>query len=139
MQLTPYLVLSTTFQSKPAQRSRGPTRQQHRLRCIASQLHVVGDEWLLVRVQAQRWMPQTLEVNHRFVAVHKRRAARRFPERRGRLRQTEQTVQLGEHAHSAQPQRAVVVKLSVQAELEGFDSGCTVFLRFLQFAYPFLE
>ncbi len=48
-------------------------------------------------------MAQIFEVDHGFIAVYKRRAARRLPERRGRLRQTEQTVQLGEHAHSAQP------------------------------------
>ncbi len=97
------------------------------------------NEWLLIRVQAQRWMTQIFEVDHGFIAVYKRRAARRLPERRGRLRQTEQTVQLGEHAHSAQPQRTVVVELSVQAELEGFDSGRTIFLRFFQFTYPLLE
>ena len=116
------------------------TRQQCDPSGTATQPHVIGDEVALQRrARAQRRVPQLLKVNERLVALDEVRAARRLPERARRFGEAEQTVELREHAHRAQPNAAVRVELGVQPPSELLDRRVAVLARFFELPDRLLE
>ena len=84
------------------------TSQQSNSSNTTTQLYIIRNEITLDALQ--RRMPQLLEINPRLVAFYELGTARRLSKRSRRLRKTEKTVKLGQHADSTQPDAPILVE-----------------------------
>ena len=109
------------------------TSQQSDPPNIPTKLDIVRDKVTLQRrARTQRRVPQLLKVDERLVALDELRPTRGLAERRRRLCEAEEAVELGEGADGAEPHAAVLVELRKHAGLERLDRGVAVLAGFFE-------
>jgi hypothetical protein len=84
-------------------------------------------------------MSQLPKIQPRLVALHDLRPTRRLADRRRRLGQAKQAIQLREHADGTQPHGTVGVEFGKEAEFEVANGRVAVLARFFEGADRRLE